>query len=98
MLDDFLLESAVLLGTTQKQIETEFYMLDIVTAIERKRKLDAENRLVDIQVTNSRHMEKDAYKSFVNTLTKAAGLGKKTETFDRNAMDSLHAFTQKTKG
>lgn len=95
-IDDFLLESAILLGVTQKQIDTEFYMLDVFKAVERKVKLNAETRLLDVQVTNSRYMEKEDYKAFINRLTKAAGFGDKPEKFDRNAMDSLHAFTQKT--
>jgi hypothetical protein len=94
-IDDFLLDAAITLGTTQKQIETEFYMLDIFKAVERKNRQNARERILDLQITNSRHMEKEAYVEFVQSLNRAAEFEDKVQKFDRNAMDALHAFTHK---
>jgi hypothetical protein len=96
-IDDFLLDAAILLGTTQKRIETEFYMLDVFEAVRRHNRNTARNRLVELQITNSRYMEQAEFKKFVKSLNAAAQLEDKAEEFNRDAMDALHAFTNSMK-
>jgi hypothetical protein len=71
-------------------------MLDLFDVLEEKRKQNALDQLQQLQITNSRHMEKEDYTRYVKDLTAAAGI-KQKETFDRDKMDALHALTDQMK-
>lgn len=71
-------------------------MLDIPEYLGSLRKKEAQERIQLVQITNSKHMEKEDYKKFVQGLYKQAGFKTEvTNKFDRGKMDELHAFTAK---
>jgi hypothetical protein len=93
-----LLDAAIALGFTQRQIETEFYMLDIFDAMRKKRETDAHGQLSQLNIVNSHRMEPDDYKRYVNQLMRQANIKTKAENFSRDKMDALHAFTKSMNG
>ncbi|WP_096436486.1 hypothetical protein [Alteribacter populi] len=84
-------ESAVILGKTQRQIENEYYLVDLPELLDDKRRTDAIQRLADnhAQVANNgRRLEDEDYKEYRNALVRAAGI-KPKETFDRDKFEQL---------
>lgn len=73
-------------------------MIDLFDVIKKQREKEARENLMQLQITNARHMDEKDYKKFVQNLNKQAGLNDKNEKFDRSKMDALHAFTQKMNG
>lgn len=95
-LDQFLISVAAMLGVSQTTLESEFYMVDILTFLEQKRKLDAVNRLQTVQVllaTNNRAMADTETKMFMRDLTRAIGV-KEEQKFSRSKFEELRRFTE----
>jgi len=86
-------EAAITLGCTQKEIEEDYYLIDIPDFIASMRKREAQDRIQLVQITNSKHMQPEDYKQFINGLYRQAGFEVNTSDFDRAKMDELHAFT-----
>jgi uncharacterized protein YfkK (UPF0435 family) len=93
-----LLGAAIALGFTQKQIENEFYMLDVFEAVRKKREAEAHEQLSQLNIVNSHRMEPADYKRYINQLMRQANIVKKEQTFSREKMDALHAFTNGMNG
>lgn len=94
-MDDFLLDAAVLLDKTQVEIETGYYMVDIVKLIETKSKLDAADKLEQVRMTlstNNRGVEDAEYKALIAELSKRIGV-KTSAKFDRAKFEQLRSLS-----
>lgn len=72
-------------------------MIDLSDVLAEKRRQNALDQLQQLQIVNARHMEKEDYTRYVNDLSQAAGLRKQQQSFSREKMDALHAFTAQTR-
>lgn len=84
-----------MLGVTQVELENGYYMVDLAELMKQKRKHNAIHRLEDaflLLSTNNRAMEEAEAKKYMRQMTEAVGI-KKSEKFDRSAMEQLRAFT-----
>jgi hypothetical protein len=90
-----LIDAAVLLDKTQIEIETGYYMIDLVKVIEAKRKVEAAEKLEHMRMilsTNNRGVEDAEYKALISEFTKRIGV--KTETkFNRDKFEQLRALS-----
>jgi hypothetical protein len=82
-----------MLGVSQYEIENNYYMIDLTDIAEQHRRKNAVQRLEQLQLINSSHLEKDDYKELVSGLMRTADIKPKEEKFSRGKMDELHAFT-----
>ncbi len=92
-MDEFLVQAAFILGVTPKQLEHEYYMVDIPKLIEKQREKESIDRLIHLRLliaSNSRLMEDNDYSQFVNMLSTE----KKLDKFDRNAMERLRSMSR----
>jgi hypothetical protein len=83
------------LNVSQVELENGYYMVDLPTLIEKKRKSIVEQRLGDIFMilaTNNRGIEEAEYKTYINNLNKSLGI-KIEEKFDRNKFEELRMMT-----
>lgn len=90
------MDAAVLLDKTQLEIETGYYMVDLVKLIESKRKLDAVDKLEQVRMalsTNNRGVEDAEYKALIADLTKRVGV-KPEAKFNRSKFEQLRAMAK----
>jgi hypothetical protein len=86
----------VALGVTQTDLENGYYMVDIPTVLEAKRKRDALDRLNDVYLglaTNNRGLEEADYKAFIRRLNKDVGI-KEEKGFNRDKFEELRMFAK----
>lgn len=86
---------AVVLGVTQTELETGYYMVDLQKLLESKRKQDALQQLNSVFMsiaTNERTMDDVEYKKLINGLNKTIGI-KTADKFDREKFEQLRAMT-----
>lgn len=86
-----MIDAAIILGVTQREIENDFYMVDIPKFIQSKTKQKALTRLEEIRLilaTNNRAVEDDVFDSLMRSLTKTAGIDTTME-FDRDKFEQL---------
>ncbi|WP_350303557.1 hypothetical protein [Bacillus pumilus] len=89
-----MIDAAVLLGVTQRQIENDYYMVDIPTFLRAKTKSNAIDRLSMISLlvgSEGRVMEDREYQRLVKDLRKQAGYVDREE-FDREKFEQLRNF------
>lgn len=94
-LDDFLIDAAVLLDKTQIEVETGYYMIDLVKVIESKRKIEAAEKLEQMRMmlsTNNRGVEDAEYKALISDLSKRVGVKAETK-FNREKFEQLRALS-----
>lgn len=94
-IDDFLIEVAVTLGVTQVELETGYYMVDLLALMKTKGKQDASNRLQNVSAmiaTNNRGLDDAEYKTFIRNLNNLVGIKEDTK-FNRDKFEELRAFT-----
>lgn len=85
-------EWAALLGVTQREVETEYYIVDIPEIVKVLRQREAVDRLFQLQASSFTHMEKDAKAALIKSLQREAGVKQESVKFDRAKMDQLHAL------
>jgi hypothetical protein len=96
-MDDWLRDAAVILGKTQFEIETEYYLVDLPDLIDAKNRVEAQQRLTSIQervAANGRKMADEDYSRYRRALLKDAGI-KAPSGFDRDKFEELRALTQR---
>lgn len=82
---------AIILGVTQREIENDYYMVDIPKLIRAKAKQSAIRRLEEVRIalaTNNRSSEDEDFKSLMNGLTRTAGI-ENANHFDREKFEQL---------
>lgn len=85
----------MLLDKTQIEIETGYYMVDLVQIIETKRKIEAAEKLEHMRITlgtNNRGVEDAEYKALISDLTKRVGVKAETK-FNRDKFEQLRAMS-----
>ncbi|PED33919.1 hypothetical protein CON13_01735 [Bacillus cereus] len=92
-LDDFFLEMAGVIGVTQKQLEDEFYMVDIARMGEIKRKQEALSKLELINIVNFKSLEDTERRDMVRRYMREAEIKPKEAKFDRDKFEELRALT-----
>lgn len=83
-----------MLGVTQRQIEDDYYMVDIPKILRAKTKANAIDRLSMISLlvgSEGRAMDDREYQRFVKDLRKQAGYVDREE-FDREKFEQLRNF------
>jgi hypothetical protein len=96
-MDDWLRDAAVILGKTQREIENEYYLVDLPDLIDAKNRIEAQQRLTSIQervAANGRQMADEDYNRYRSALLKDAGI-KAPSGFDRDKFEELRAMTHK---
>ncbi|MEK4311805.1 hypothetical protein [Bacillus sp. FSL P2-0092] len=89
-----MIDAAVLLGVTQRQIENDYYMVDIPKFLRAKTKSNAIDRLSTISLlvgSEGRVMDDREYQRLVKDLRKQAGYVDREE-FDREKFEQLRNF------
>ncbi|PJI12427.1 hypothetical protein CTV96_09785 [Bacillus altitudinis] len=89
-----MIDAAVLLGVTQRQIENDYYMVDIPKFLRAKTKSNAIERLSMISTlvgTEGRVMEDRDYQRMLKDLRKQAGYVERDD-FDRDKFEQLRNF------
>lgn len=81
-------------GATQKQIENEYYMVDLARIAQTQRKYEGMRKLEQLNIINSSRLEQRDYKELVNRFMREAGHKKDTK-FSRSKMEELRALTGK---
>lgn len=89
---------AIVVGATQKQIEDEYYMLDLVKVAEKTRKKQGAKKLELLNIVNSDRLEKNDYQTLVDRFINEAGLAQMQEKFSRNKFEELRELTNKMRG
>ncbi len=85
-----------MLGVTQVEMETGYYMVDLAELMKQKRKYNAVERLEDVQMilaTNNRGLDEAESKKYMQTIGRATGVKQETK-FNRQKFEELRAFTQ----
>ncbi len=84
-----------MLGKTQVEIETGYYMVDLMELVGRKGKYDTARRMQELQLriaTNNRAMEDADYKTLIHGMTKQLGVQEETAGFSREKFEQLRAM------
>lgn len=84
-----------MLGVSQVELENGYYMVDLAELMKHKRKHHAVSRLDEALLrlaTNNRAFDEAEAKKYMRQITDSVGI-KKSEKFDRSAMEQLRAFT-----
>ncbi|WP_254704131.1 hypothetical protein [Bacillus thuringiensis] len=84
---------AGVIGVTQKQLEDEFYMVDIVRMGEIKRKQDALSKLELINIVNFKTLEDADRRDMVRRYMREAEIKPKEAKFDRDKFEELRTLT-----
>jgi hypothetical protein len=83
---------ATLVGATQKQVDNEYYMLDLVTIATNTRKQKGLQKLELLNIVNSEHLEKSEYKELVERFVREAGIEEQQQKFSRDKFEELRAL------
>lgn len=84
---------AGVIGVTQKQLEDEFYMVDIARMGEIKRKQDALSKLELLNIINFKTLEDTERRDMVRRYMREAEIKPKEAKFDRDKFEELRALT-----
>ncbi|MGA4501496.1 MULTISPECIES: hypothetical protein [Bacillales] len=84
---------AGVIGVTQKQLEDEFYMVDIARMGEIKRKQEALSKLELINIVNFKSLEDTERRDMVRRYMREAEIKPKEAKFDRDKFEELRALT-----
>ncbi|MGN4855128.1 hypothetical protein ACTFR4_27805 [Bacillus cereus group sp. MYBK181-1] len=84
---------AGVIGVTQKQLEDEFYMVDIARMGEIKRKQEALSKLELINIINFKSLEDTERRDMVRRYMREAEIKPKEAKFDRDKFEELRALT-----
>lgn len=84
---------AGVIGVTQKQLEDEFYMVDIARMGEIKRKQDALSKLELLNIINFKTLEDADRRDMVRRYMREAEIKPKEAKFDRDKFEELRALT-----
>jgi len=94
--DEFLIRAAIILGVSQSVIENEFYMVDIPHMLEEKMKekhKELFEKVIIQLATNSRSLEDEEFKKFIEKITKILEVQEKNNQFDREKFEHLRLLT-----
>jgi hypothetical protein len=84
---------AGLIGVTQREIENDFYMVDLARMAEIKRKQQALQKLELLQIVHARQLEQKDYEELVRRYTNEAEIKRKEAKFNRSKFEELRAIT-----
>lgn len=84
---------ASVMGVTQRQIEEDFYLIDLAYYAERSRNRKAAHKLDLLTIANANNLEQDAYRDLVRSWTREAGIKPKREKFNRSKFEELRALS-----
>lgn len=89
------MEASHILGTSQEDLENNYYMKDVADLVERKIKQENAEFFLQFQMmlaSNNRFMEEESYGEFVRNLTKnleSSESDNKANKLDRQAFEAL---------
>jgi hypothetical protein len=84
------------LGVSQVELETGYYMVDLAELMRQKRKHNALAQLEEVNLllaTNNRGLEESDAKRYMQNISRATGVKQETK-FNRQKMEELRAFTE----
>jgi hypothetical protein len=84
---------AAVMGVTQRQIEEDFYLLDLAHYAEKSRNRKAAHKLDLLTIANAKNLEQDSYRDLVRSWTREAGIKPKREKFNRSKFEELRALS-----
>lgn len=84
---------ASVMGVTQRQIEEDYYLIDLAAYAERSRNRKAARKLDLITIVNSKHLEQKEYRELIRNWTREAGIKPKNEKFNRSKFEELRALS-----
>lgn len=85
-----------MLGVSQVELETGYYMVDLAELMRQKRKHNAIAQFEEaylLLATNNRGLEEADAKKYMQNISRATGV-KQEAKFNRQKMEELRAFTQ----
>lgn len=89
-LDQFFKECAVWLGKSQVEFENEYYVMDLFDVLDAKRKMDAENWFMQLNIEMiPQTTDGEDVRKFITSLHKMAGYEAKPATFDKARFEQL---------
>ncbi|KAB7674984.1 MULTISPECIES: hypothetical protein [Bacillus] len=84
---------ASVMGVTQRQIEEDYYLIDLAAYAEKSRNRKAARKLDLLTIINARNLEQKEYRELIRTWTREAGIKPKTEKFNRSKFEELRALS-----
>lgn len=84
---------ASVMGVTQRQIEEDYYLIDLAMYAEKSRNQKAAKKLDLLMIVNSKHLEQEDYRNLVRNWTREAGIKPKREKFNRSKFEELRALS-----
>lgn len=81
------------MGVTQRQIEEDYYLIDLAMYAEKSRNQKAAKKLDLLTIANSKNLEQEDYRNLVRNWTREAGIKPKREKFNRSKFEELRALS-----
>lgn len=84
---------ASVMGVTQRQIEEDYYLIDLAIYAEKSRNQKAAKKLDLLTIANSKNLEQEDYRNLVRNWTREAGIKPRREKFNRSKFEELRALS-----
>ncbi|PEE69418.1 hypothetical protein [Bacillus thuringiensis] len=84
---------ASVMGVTQRQVEEDYYLLDLAMYAEKSRNHKAAYKLDLLTISNSKHMEQEDFRNLVRNWTREAGIRPRRQKFSRSKFEELRAIS-----
>lgn len=84
---------AGLIGVTQREIENDYYMIDLARMAEIRRKQQALQKLELLQIVHARQLERKDYEDLVRRYTNEAEIKREEPKFNRSKFEELRAIS-----
>ncbi|MED2788231.1 hypothetical protein P4261_28415 [Bacillus thuringiensis] len=81
------------MGVTQRQIEEDYYLIDLAYYAEKARNRKAAHKLDLLTIANSKSLEHKDYRDLIRNWTREAGIKPKREKFNRSKFEELRALS-----
>ncbi|MEK4697774.1 hypothetical protein MKX31_27995 [Bacillus sp. FSL M8-0063] len=81
------------MGVTQRQIEEDYYLIDLAIYAEKSRNQKAAKKLDLLTIANSKNLEQEDYRNLVRNWTREAGIKPRREKFNRSKFEELRALS-----
>lgn len=83
------MECALELGVSQKVLENEYYMIDLPLLMYKKQRLEAERRIMDLQIAVAPHTDEKTYRKLVDYLTSMIEDDSSSDELDKEGLEKL---------
>ncbi|MCW1241937.1 hypothetical protein [Bacillus pretiosus] len=81
------------MGVTQRQIEEDYYLIDLAMYAEKSRNQKAAKKLDLLTIVNSKHLEQEDYRNLIRNWTREAGIKPRRQKFSRSKFEELRAIS-----